>query len=52
MTTYEPLAEVRKTLKVKWYRTKIDRQVMKERCRNAAMHRDGFRQVDMLLSIY
>ena len=29
MTTYEPLSEVRKNLKVKWYRTKIDRKVMK-----------------------
>jgi fatty acid desaturase len=29
MSVYQPLAEVRKTLKVKWYRTKIDREVMK-----------------------
>ncbi|MCY4072384.1 MAG: fatty acid desaturase [Chloroflexi bacterium] len=30
MTEYQPLAEVRQNLKVKWYRTKIDPQKMKE----------------------
>lgn len=30
MTEYQPLAEVRKNLKVRWYRTKIDRSKMKE----------------------
>ena len=30
MSSYQPLSEVRKTLKVKWYRTKIDRNVMKQ----------------------
>jgi len=30
MTEYKPLAEVRQNLKVKWYRTKIDRQKMKK----------------------
>ena len=30
MTNYQPLAKVRQTLKVKWYRTKIDRNKMKE----------------------
>jgi fatty acid desaturase len=29
MSTYKPLVEVRKELKVKWYRTKIDGRVMK-----------------------
>ena len=29
MTEYQPLAEVRQNLKVKWYRTKIDRSTMK-----------------------
>ena len=29
MTEYQPLAEVRQNLKVKWYRTKIDRRKMK-----------------------
>jgi hypothetical protein len=28
MTNYQPLAKVRQTLKVKWYRTKIDRNKM------------------------
>jgi fatty acid desaturase len=30
MSSYQPLAEVRKTLKVKWYRTKIDSKRLKE----------------------
>ena len=30
MSSYQPLSEVRKTLKVKWYRTKVDRDVMKQ----------------------
>lgn len=30
MSEYQPLAEVRQNLKVKWYRTKIDRRKMKE----------------------
>jgi fatty acid desaturase len=30
MTTYQPLSEVRETLKVKWYRTKIDGNKLKE----------------------
>ena len=30
MNNYQPLVEVRETLKVKWYRTKIDRNIMKE----------------------
>src|SRR4051794_10781761 len=30
MTTYQPLSEVREKLKVKWYRTKIDRNKLKE----------------------
>ncbi len=30
MTTYQPLSEVRETLKVKWYRTKIDHNKLKE----------------------
>lgn len=30
MSTYQPLSEVRKSLKVKWYRTKIDREKLKE----------------------
>ena len=29
MINYQPLSEVRKTLKVKWYRTKIDRKKLK-----------------------
>ncbi|MEZ4672426.1 MAG: fatty acid desaturase [Anaerolineae bacterium] len=30
MSTYQPLSEVRETLKVKWYRTKIDAKKLKE----------------------
>lgn len=30
MSTYQPLSEVRETLKVKWYRTKIDHNKLKE----------------------
>ncbi|MCA0455019.1 MAG: fatty acid desaturase [Chloroflexi bacterium] len=30
MNTYQPLSEVRETLKVKWYRTKIDHTKLKE----------------------